>query len=72
VQLVHAVTGVKAAKVYKLELRTLERLLAVHSSADHTSSVLLKLLQPPSGWRPTQEQQQQCGTIELKYDGKYT
>jgi hypothetical protein len=44
VQLVHAVSGVKAAKLYKLELRTLERLLAVHSG--QTSSVLLNLLRP--------------------------
>jgi hypothetical protein len=69
VQLVHAVTGVKAAKLYKLELRTLERLLAVHSSDGQTSSVLLNLLRPPTGWR-TQQQQQQCDTTELKYAGK--
>eukprot|EP00953_Heterococcus_sp_UTEX-ZZ885_P009224 5456-Heterococcus_DN1.PRE.4 len=69
VQLVHAVTGARAAKLYKLELRTLERLLAVHGSVGQTSSVLLKLLKAPPGWRPTQEQQQQCDIIELKYDG---
>jgi Ankyrin repeats (many copies)/Ankyrin repeats (3 copies) len=69
VQLVHAVTGVKAAKLYKLELHTLARLLAVHSSVGKTSSVLLNLLRTPTGWRTTQEQQQQGGTIELKYDG---
>jgi ankyrin repeat protein len=72
VQLVHAVTGARAAKLYKLELRTLERLLAVHGSVGQTSSVLLKLLKAPPGWRPTQEQQQQCDIIELKYDGKHT
>jgi Ankyrin repeats (3 copies) len=67
VQLVHAVTGVKAAKLYKLELRTLERLLAVHSSVGKTSSVLLKLLKPSSGWRA---QEQTRGVVELKYDCK--
>jgi Ankyrin repeats (3 copies)/Ankyrin repeats (many copies) len=71
VQLVHAVTGVKAAKLYNLELRTLERLLAVHSSVDQTSCVLLNLLKAPSGWRSKQEQQQQDGTVELQYDGKH-
>eukprot|EP00953_Heterococcus_sp_UTEX-ZZ885_P005628 3501-Heterococcus_DN1.PRE.2 len=70
VQLVHAVTGVKAAKLYKLELHALERLLTVHSSAEQTLSVLLNLLRTPTGWRTTQEQQQHCDTtIELKYDG---
>jgi ankyrin repeat protein len=72
VQLVHAVTGVKAAKLYKLELCTLELLLAVQSSAGQTSSVLLNLLRPPAGWRTQEQQQQQCDTVELKYDGKYT
>jgi Ankyrin repeats (3 copies) len=72
VQLVHAVTGARAAKLYKLELRTLERLLAVHGSVGQHSSVLLKLLKTPPGWRPMQEQQQQCDIIELKYDGKHT
>jgi ankyrin repeat protein len=70
VQLVHAVTGAKPAKLYKLELRTLERLLAVHSSVDQTSSVLLNLPRPPIGWRTTNEQQQQHDVVELKYDGE--
>jgi ankyrin repeat protein len=74
VQLVHAITGVKAAKLYKLELHTLEQLLAVHSSVSQTSSVLLNLLRPPMGWssQEQQQQQQQCNTIELRYDGEYT
>jgi hypothetical protein len=77
VQLVHAVTGVKAAKQYQFDLSTLHQL---HTSISGSEpSALLNMLQP-SSWgahkqqqqkqQQAQQQQQKQRIVELKCDGK--
>jgi Ankyrin repeats (3 copies)/Ankyrin repeat len=67
-RLVHAVTGAAAAE-YTLNIRTLERLLAItDQSAGDSASVLMNILRPPSGWHAPL----QSSSIELKFDGEYT
>jgi hypothetical protein len=65
-RLVHAVTGAAAAE-YTLDVRTLERLIAVTEESDeHSASVLMNMLRPPSSWSAPV----QSGCIELKFDGE--